>query len=90
MSFGVLKGQLTKYKYATTEVQIRTVGGKQRGHVHMMSALRGGVGYPKADDSTDKFRECSDKGGDGPKNRKFCGRHMYMPPNGKWNRISDT
>ena len=32
-------------------------------HVHMMSALGGGGGSPKADNSTDKLRECdTDKG----------------------------
>ena len=49
------------------------------GHVNMMSALGGGP--PKADDSTDKLRECdNDKGGVGQKIRKFCRRHMNMPP----------
>ena len=42
----------------------------------MMSALGGGRGSPKADDSTDKLRECdSDKGGGGggfKKSKKFA------------------
>ena len=48
----------------------------------MMSAIGGGGGVPpKADDSTDKLRECyNDKGGGGQKIRKFCRLHMYMPP----------
>ena len=38
----------------------------------MMSALGGGGGSPKADNSTDKLRECdSDKGGGGQKIQKF-------------------
>ena len=35
------------------------------GHVHMMSALGGGP--PKADDSTDKMRECDSDKGEGDK-----------------------
>ena len=38
-------------------------------------------GTPKADDSTDKLRECdSDKGDGGQKFWKFCGRHISMAP----------
>ena len=50
----------------------------------MTSALGGGEGgSPKADDSTDKLRECdSDKGegGGGQKIRKLCGRHLGTVP----------
>ena len=35
------------------------------GHAHMMSALGGGGGSPKADDSTDKLRECDSEKGEG-------------------------
>ena len=50
----------------------------------MTSAWGGGEGgTPKADDSTDKLRECvRDKGG-GQKIRKFCGRHLSMAPKGE-------
>ena len=42
---------------------------------------RGGVGTPKADESTDKLHECdSDKEGWGPKTQKNGGRLRYMSP----------
>ena len=48
----------------------------------MTSALRGREGgWSKRDDSTDRLREWdSDKGGGGPKIRKFCGRHLSIAP----------
>ena len=54
-----------------------------RGHTLMTSALRGREGdWSKCDDSTDRLREWdSDKGGGGPKIRKFCGRHLSIAPN---------
>ena len=37
-------------------------------------------GTPKADESTDKLRECdSDRGGGESKIPFFCGRQMYIP-----------
>ena len=52
--------------------------GTQREHVHMMSALGGGT--PKAHESTDKLRECGTRRRGGPKIRKYCRHHVYMPP----------
>ena len=48
----------------------------------MTSALRQREGgWSKRDDSTDRLREWdSDKGGVGPKIRKFCGRHLSIAP----------
>ena len=48
----------------------------------MTSALRRREGgWSKRDDSTDRLREWdSDKGGVGPKIRKFCGRHLSIAP----------
>ena len=43
------------------------------------SAVGGGGGTPKADESSDKLRECDiDKGGQ--KIRKFCGHHLSTAP----------
>ena len=49
----------------------------------MTSALRGREGsWSKRDNSTDRLREWdSDKGGRGPKIRKFCGHHLIIAPN---------
>ena len=45
----------------------------------MTSAVVGRGGTPKADEITDKLRECdSDKGGGGKKIGKFCKRPMLM------------
>ena len=56
----------------------------------MTSALRGREGgWSKRDDSTDRLREWdSDKGGVGPKIRKFCGRHLSIAPNCRVGQIS--
>ena len=46
-----------------------------------MTSAWAGRGTQKADDSTDKLRECdSGKGYGGQNYRKFCGRHSSMVP----------
>ena len=55
----------------------------------MTSALRGREGgWSKRDDSTDRLREWdSDKGGVGPKIRKFCGRHLSIAPMANFGQV---
>ena len=48
-----------------------------------MSALGGGGGPPKADDSTDKLRECDSDKGEKVKQPKI----LKMPPYVFWGRV---
>ena len=54
-----------------------------RGHVHMMYALEGGGVPQKADEvliSCVSVTVTRGRGRGGQKVRKFCRRHMYIPP----------
>ena len=61
------------------------VQSKIRGDPFITFAPRGGRGVRKvancANGSTDRLRENANKGGGGPKSRKFCERNKWMPLN---------